>query len=373
MKRSRGNKITVFGADWLEPVNPAEDLPAPIAKAAKNFQWEETVVDGRLPRSKKHILVLGHGDPESGSVIHELRLRKKSFVALNFLELMTEGQIEITSDGIGRVVIGKVTEGVVDINLASLESVFYTPAPFFPPWPSLEAQNQWTDVDILFWRWLQFLEALQLFVPAKAWVPGAPERLGYPQQRKLQDLALARSLGLPTPDWIMTTQRHALETFSLENGPVIFRDSLRHIERKKKEWTFIATPKFLGQFDWEGLSEAPHVFQAFVHKRAEYRVVIVGNQTFTMKITALQESGPPDWRTEQLKNLRFTKAKLAPGLQKKLVKIAQARSLRLATIDLLQDRHGNFIFLEMNRPGKWLFLELLTKMEITKALVKELA
>ena len=368
--RPASHSISVFGTDWLVPVGQTEQVSPAISKAIRKFQWNGVLLDGRLPRARAHVLVLGYGDVESGAVIKEFRRRRVSFIALNLLDLMTEGQLEITSRGIGRIVIGNPRHKVIDVNLNSVQSVFYSAAPFFPPWPSLEKQNQWSDVDILYWRWLQFLEALQLFVPADAWVPGVPENLGYIQQKKLQDLQFAQSLGLCIPDWIMTTQRHALETFSLDKGPVIFRDPLRHIERKKKEWTFVATPKFLGQFNWNGFSEAPHVFQAFIHKRAEYRVVVVGTECFTMKITSSEKNSKPDWRTEDLKKLKFSKARLPKILSDKLVKIAQSRKLTLATIDLLEDQDGHFIFLEMNRPGKWLFVELLTGAPLTKTLGK---
>ena len=371
--QSQRTPLSVFGSDWLAPVSHAEQLPTAVARVSRRLQWDGVIVDGRLGGAKTHTLVLGYGDVESGAMITAMKKRKISFVALNLLDLMTEGQLELTSHGIGRVVIGTPKDKVIDVNLNSIGSIFYSAPPFFPPWPSLERQNQWSDVDILYWRWLQFLEALQLFVPARAWIPGVPETLGYINQRKLKDLDLARSLGLSTPEWIMTTQRYALETFSMNQGPVIYRDPLRHIERKKKDWAFVATPKFLGQFRWEGFSEAPHLFQAFIHKSAEYRVVVVGGDCFTMKITSSTKNAKPDWRTEDLKNLKFAKGRLPQEVCEKLVKVAETRKLALATIDLLEDQDGRLIFLEMNRPGKWLFVELLTKAPITRAIGSLLA
>jgi glutathione synthase/RimK-type ligase-like ATP-grasp enzyme len=124
-----------------------------------------------------------------------------------------------------------------------------------------------------------------------------------------------------------------------------------------------------------GLSVCPMIFQEYVEKRYEYRVTVVGEETFTCRIDSQAAGGKTavDWRHYRIPSTPHHSTHLDSGLNGKLVQLVKELGLVYGAIDLVENEEGDFFFLEINSMGQWLWIEDLTGLPISMAIARRLA
>ncbi len=124
-----------------------------------------------------------------------------------------------------------------------------------------------------------------------------------------------------------------------------------------------------------GLPLCPMIFQAYVEKRYEYRVTVVGEEVYACRIDSQRPGGRTsiDWRHYDVPRTPHHAARLGDDLTRRLVRLVRQLGLTYGAVDLVEDPEGEFWFLEVNSMGQWLWVEDLTELPISMAVARHLA
>jgi glutathione synthase/RimK-type ligase-like ATP-grasp enzyme len=188
---------------------------------------------------------------------------------------------------------------------------------------------------------------------------------------KLDQLRLARSLGLRVPRTLVTNDpREARSFYAACGGEVIvktFRRLASHIQGGERViLTNRLRPEHLA--DLERVRLAPSLFQEYVPKDVELRVTVVGRRLFAVEIHSQQSSrSQDDYRRYDLDNTACIPATLPPALAEACLRLAEHFRLRLAAIDLIRRPDGEYVFLEINTSPQYLWIQDLTELPLRQA------
>jgi glutathione synthase/RimK-type ligase-like ATP-grasp enzyme len=188
--------------------------------------------------------------------------------------------------------------------------------------------------------------------------------------RKLYQLAVARRLGLAIPRTLVTNDPTRAREFAAGLSPTRVITKGMRLSRTGVWQTRWADPGDANAF--EGARYAPAVFQEYVGAEADFRVTIVGDQIFAAEIDASRTAYPLDWRVDYA-NARVTPASLPESVTAKLRALMKALGLVYGAADLRRTSEGDYVFLEVNPSGEWLFVERRTGQPITQAVADLLA
>ncbi|MFD8383377.1 ATP-grasp ribosomal peptide maturase [Streptomyces sp. NPDC059679] len=185
---------------------------------------------------------------------------------------------------------------------------------------------------------------------------------------KPAQLAVAVRLGLTVPATLVTNDPDEVRRFITAHGQVIAK-TLRGTpyERDGIGLTSWAEPVTADEVD-DSVAVAPHLFQARVDKVADLRVLVVGRQSFAVRI----DSGLLDWRKDY-SALSYSVMDLPGRLEKALFDYLDHFGLSSGSFALALDRDGEPHWLELNPNGQWGWLEEKTGLPMAAAFADLLA
>jgi glutathione synthase/RimK-type ligase-like ATP-grasp enzyme len=179
-------------------------------------------------------------------------------------------------------------------------------------------------------------------------------------EHKPYQLTIAAQHGLTIPRTIITNNptkiRQAYQEF---NGMIVKPTRTGHLVKDGLEqaiYTSRVLSEHLDEIDSARWSTS--IYQEHIPKRYDIRVTIVGDRVFTAAIDSQTDpTAITDWRQTNNPHLPHLRHTLPDALVERLV--AYMRSLRLTfgAIDLIQTPNGDYVFLEVNPNGQWLWLD----------------
>jgi len=110
----------------------------------------------------------------------------------------------------------------------------------------------------------------------------------------------------------------------------------------------------------DAVAVAPNIFQPYIEKAYELRCVVMGEQIFTAKLDSqAHASTRTDWRAGAVEDeeIRWEVSDLPEGVQAALHRLMRSFDINFASIDLIVTPDGDFVFLDLNPNGQWLWLE----------------
>ena len=119
----------------------------------------------------------------------------------------------------------------------------------------------------------------------------------------------------------------------------------------------------------------PMIFQEYVEKVCEYRVTVVGKEIYACRIESQAAGGDTaiDWRHYDIPHTPHLPVELPSCLSQKLSTLVRKLGLVYGAVDLVENRQGDILFLEVNSMGQWLWIEDLTGLPISHAIARHLA
>jgi glutathione synthase/RimK-type ligase-like ATP-grasp enzyme len=106
----------------------------------------------------------------------------------------------------------------------------------------------------------------------------------------------------------------------------------------------------------ESVAHAPTILQPYVDKAFELRCVVIGEQIFAAKMdTQADEKSRVDSRGGDPDHDIFV---LPDEVKSSLRRLMDSFGLNFASLDMIVTPDGEFVFLELNPNGQWLWLEL---------------
>jgi glutathione synthase/RimK-type ligase-like ATP-grasp enzyme len=225
-----------------------------------------------------------------------------------------------------------------------------------------------------FQQWDHALRILQQNLKCK-WI-NSPDATSKASDR-MQQLSAAKALGFNIPATLITNDPESAISFYRSHNKDIVLKALHHhgIEIKNKTYSMYThriKKQDLSKLD--DLVYAPCILQERLDKRSELRITVVGKQIFTVEIDSQStHAGRDDWHRSSLRDLPRKVTKLEKTLSRRCIELIHSLGLVYGTIDLVIDKNGRPVFLEVNPIGDWLWLPREAGLSITEALVKMMA
>ena len=105
------------------------------------------------------------------------------------------------------------------------------------------------------------------------------------------------------------------------------------------------------------IRNVPGIFQKRIAKSYEYRITIVDEEIFAVRIFSQDDQEAAlDWRRKQM-NLRYEVCNPQEFNCDQLHALLKALGLRFGAFDIIETTSGEKIFLEVNPAGNWLWLD----------------
>jgi glutathione synthase/RimK-type ligase-like ATP-grasp enzyme len=180
--------------------------------------------------------------------------------------------------------------------------------------------------------------------------------------RKPYQLDVARHLGLKIPRTIMSNDPQRIRRFFEEApGAVVLKPfhALQWISDRDHYMLFAEKLRFEDIEDPEALRLTSHIFQDYVEKRYELRIFCLGDQILAYKLHSQeQDSTRTDWRVSVDGSLRTEPyLGLPQAISDSIRRYMRHMRLEYGAFDFIVDRDGEYVFLECNVSGQFLFIE----------------
>lgn len=388
MKTSLEKEFRVFGETFVhrrteEPRPPTEEdakamVPVeewswkphdPEGAAAVSrhdrFEYTEAIETNYAPDHTRQdiVLVFSYGWG-TRALFDALEADDIGYFYCDFDEFTARGKVEVSIEDGGRYLLSL---GEAKLDLRDVAAVIWTPPEHMFAEPS-------TDLGCFLYihRWRQLLRDLRGLIRKDAlWLPSHPLNGSPEWQNKFSELAIAREEGLSVPETICTNDRDAVLAFTKRHpGKVLFRE----YSRGAPLFPLVFLKEDFGPGDLEHLPAAPCVFQRYVEKAFEFRVVLVGEELFAVRIDSqASEAASIDWRVYDNARVRWDRIDLPSEVGGALRRIAKRLDLAFGSFDLMQGRDGKCYFIELNRPGATYWLLPFVGLDISKEVAAYIA
>lgn len=312
------------------------------------------------------VLILSSTDDKHAQKVNEILLSMNvgvDFLKLNDLIQTADIAFEI---GTGNKVCS-FEKAEKSFDLQEYSSIWYrrpgsVRAPqFFEPWISKMVESEARSaVDGIF-RSLNCL-----------WVNAPANNLACAD--KLWQLQMAQKSGFTVPETLVTNKPHLVrEFFDRCGGQVIYK--------LMGEQTNLAIPANenprgvstlpLRQEDLphlEQVSFSPHMFQRCVQKAYDIRVTVVGSEIFGTRIDSQSGRGKVDWRHDY--SVDIEAFSLPEEISDQCLLLTKRLGLNYGAIDFILTKEGQYIFLEINCGGQYMWIEVRTQQPISLAVAR---
>lgn len=188
-----------------------------------------------------------------------------------------------------------------------------------------------------------------------------PVESHYAAASKARQLTLAAKSGLKVPVTLMSNDPPTIRSFiSRQEDGAIFKPFhpgfWNESGRSLVQYTIPITAEML-QVD-QAIQMSPGIYQQQIRKKFEIRANVFGDRIISAKIDsqALQDT-KSDWRVDLSNRVSIAPFTLPLEIERNILDFMRRMNLTFGCIDLICDENGDFIFLEINEQGQFLWIE----------------
>jgi len=296
-------------------------------------------------------------DVHANEVEHSLLISGVNVLRFN-TDRFTQDHVELVF-GLGDAGDGVLVNGDFTA-LSNIRSVLYR-RPGVPHVDvNLSGQREFAEKEAQ-----ELVKQLYFCLDAAFWV-SRYDRLDRARRKYLQ-LHIASELGMRIPKTLITNSPNRIREFyaTCPDGMVYktLCSPVMRGEHGPELWgvpTTIVTPGLIKDIDL--IRPTGGIFQEYVPKSYELRVTVIGRDVFTARIDSQSEpSARTDWREAvAYGRVEVTPYSLPREVQRKCLAVIKWYGLAFGAIDLIRRPDGEYVFLELNPNGQWLWVEELT-------------
>jgi glutathione synthase/RimK-type ligase-like ATP-grasp enzyme len=177
---------------------------------------------------------------------------------------------------------------------------------------------------------------------------------------KPYQLHLAAALGLRIPRTVITNSPERVRAAFRDFGSMIIKPARTgYVQTSSGEYA-IYTSRVLEQHldEVDSARWSPAIYQELIPKAYDVRVTIVGTRCFAALIDSQSDpAAVTDWRQTNNPALPHQTVTLPECIVRKLHDLMGALRLTFGAVDLIQTSSGEYVFLEVNPSGQWLWLD----------------
>lgn len=197
---------------------------------------------------------------------------------------------------------------------------------------------------------------------------------------KPAQLRAAQAVGLRVPRTLITNEPDAVRDFyeqclgqmiakAVAKG-VLDPDGQYMAGQERFIFTNPVAPEDLE--DLAGVSACAHLFQERFSKAMDLRVVVIGQQVFTVGIHAHSEQAALDWR-RSYGDLSYTVETLPGEVEHKLLQLVRSFGLQFSSADFILSPEGEYVLIELNPNGQFYWMAPQTGLPMAEAMANLLS
>ena len=183
-------------------------------------------------------------------------------------------------------------------------------------------------------------------------------------QNKLLQLTTALTVGLRTPDTVVTSDPVLVRNFLRGRSAIVVKplqpDGWNHYDKTiRSAFSSVLEAKDFAELREEDISAHVAIYQERIRKRADVRVVVLGQRASAFNVL---QTKCPDIDFHLLGTpgaIKVEPIALTAHEEARFCGLVNALGLDFATADFAVDENGRYVFLDLNPSGEWLFLEVL--------------
>lgn len=249
-------------------------------------------------------------------------------------------------------------------SMEELKSVYFRRAPSLFPM-SINPD----DTSFINGERRDFFEGLYLNLNVK-WLN--PIFSTYKAEKKLYQLKTAKEIGFTIPNTIISNDPKEIIKFIEDNGKCIIKP-ISHGLQISDEGAFsiytteITDTSFL---ETDKLFESPVMVQSKINNYRDIRSTVIGRNIFSVEIEKEDTAGV-DWRTPEVKK-SYRIHELPENINRLVFSLHKKLNLVYSAFDFILTPNGEYVFLETNPAGEWVWLERELGLPISNAIINEL-
>lgn len=202
-----------------------------------------------------------------------------------------------------------------------------------------------------------------------------------PAASKMLQLAVARKLGISIPDTCLANTKNAFIPLLRRNENISLKPigSDGFFTDNDKEYVFysrkVLSMDVEAQPD-EAFCQTACFLQNYIEKKYELRVTVCNHDVIACKIGSQhldEDKGRHDWRQGYDYGLKHEIVELPTLVNEFCVKFLKEMHLNFGCFDFIVTPDNEYVFLECNPNGQWLWIELETGYDISKVIARNLA
>ena len=203
-----------------------------------------------------------------------------------------------------------------------------------------------------------------------------------PADSKMLQTAVAHELGMRTPDTCISNRKAPLAQFASHYADVLLKplsNSDIQIGDTDQEYAFYAQKvpsEALLQQPEEAFSQTVSYAQNYVDKAYELRITVCCEDVVACKIDSQaqdDDKGKIDWRQGYEHDLKHEIVDIPEHIKTFCRQFLAKMKLNFGCFDFIVTPDGDYVFLECNPNGQWLWIELNTGYDISRIIARNLA
>jgi len=189
-------------------------------------------------------------------------------------------------------------------------------------------------------------------------------------EQKVYQHARAIEAGLAMPPTLYSNDPARIRAFVGEQGGTIAFKPLKAQTWRDQDTRWIPYTAAITAADLvedDLLRAAPGIYQGLIEKAYELRVTFIGRRQFAAKVLSQQtDVGKLDYR-RSYHELRLEPYRLPDAVAERCLALMDALGLVFGCFDFIVTPGGDYVFLEVNQAGQWLFIEAETEQPLLDA------
>ncbi|WP_265129906.1 MvdC/MvdD family ATP grasp protein [Chryseobacterium oranimense] len=173
---------------------------------------------------------------------------------------------------------------------------------------------------------------------------------------KMLQLKIAKEHQLTVPETIFSNDEEKITAFFHKfcNGKAVAK--LHSLTAKTMSGENLISTMIIEEDTLEHIADiayCPMIFQPYIDKEYELRIVYIAGEFFTGKINNSENA---DWRLAQ-GNYVWSAYELPENIKAGLASMMEEMGLYIGAIDMIRGKDGEYYFLEVNPQGEWGMLQ----------------
>ena len=190
-------------------------------------------------------------------------------------------------------------------------------------------------------------------------------------ENKILQLRIASNAGLELPETLISSDPSKIEAFwEYCNREMIVKMVSASPIENHVIFTNRVSESHMASIDTARY--APSIFQRYIPKAYELRIIVVGGKVFVAQIKSQEgETTKTDWRVynKTKEKIQMVADKLPSNIKQKCLSVVEQLGLRFGCIDMIVTPGGRYVFLEINPNGQWFFIQEATGLPIGEVIV----